>query len=80
MTLAQQVECALKREQWCRSRRKASKPHHKEATLTAAYVLARENQKNGAHYSLQILRALRPANNRVAKKLGTRLKALKGSI
>ena len=61
MTLAQQAQATLKRAEICKRRKKKADPIYREATLTVARILARENQKNGHHYSLQTLRAIRPA-------------------
>lgn len=59
MTLQQQVEGALERAQWCRSRRKNSGEHFKEATHTVGLMLARENQSRGCHYTQALLTTLR---------------------
>ena len=62
MTLAQQAQATLKRAEICKRRKKKADPIYREATLTVARILARENQRErGCHYSLQTLRAIRPA-------------------
>lgn len=59
MTLDQHIEAALMRAKHCISRRKDSRAHFREATLTAGLKLARENQRKGKHYSQAQLSILR---------------------
>ena len=58
MTLSQCVTSALKRAEYCKSRRKKYEHHLHEAALTVGRILAAENQKRGKSYKREVLRVL----------------------
>lgn len=58
MTIAECVDAALKRAKWCKSRRKKTTHHYREAALTGGYALALEMQKQGKSYKRSLLAVL----------------------